>query len=618
MIPCFFRCRVISRRIVALIALAACLAQAGVVTRGMGQEIAGVADRISKEWKRFRTAHFEAVSNAPDEKVREIMGQLEAFHRYLVTDFLALKTASPVPTVVVIFKDAKTFSKFKPRRADGKKMDAAAYFGGAPDMNHIVLPAQRDSEDALRLIFHEYYHFVIHRNFPGMPSWMSEGLPEFFSTYKVDPVTGQSIIGRPIENHVLWLRSEKLLPLDQMLTQDGAAKLLRGKDDRRIALFYAQSWALVHYLWIGQEARRQPQLKAYLAAIRKGLPTEQAFQTAFQMTFADMQKELKAYADSANYYIMLFNQKPEDLLAGSTVEALTETEAEYLQADLLERLGADAEAEEMLNKILARSPAYVPAKISLAAVLSGSGRSKEAIEMLRPVAEGDPASFRAHLTLARAYAQSKLYEDSMREYRSAAAANDQSAAPWQGIVIVALNLGRQAESDEAMVRLQGLEPRPDWYNVRAYEAFEVGLYAVAAGDARTYIDKAGRGAESSPYMAFLGSLCHLRLGQAEESEKLLEEVRPEIPEDSWQMKVMDFMQDRTAAEKFLSLAKDVYERTEAHAYVGFKDLIAGRRSQAIIHLRWVKDNGSKGWVEYGMAVAELIRLEAGGEKPAGE
>jgi lipoprotein NlpI len=114
-------------------------------------------------------------------------------------------------------------------------------------------------------------------------------------------------------------------------------------------------------------------------------------------------------------------------------------------------------------------------------------------------------------------------------------------------------------------------------------------------------------------MAFLGALCLLRLGQVTESEKLLEEVRPEIPDDSWQMKVMDFMQGRTTADKFLSMAEDVSERTEAHAYVGMKDSIAGRRSQAINHLRWVKENGSKNYVEYGMAIAELKRLEADGE-----
>lgn len=602
------------KNIAVLVALAVCLAHAGASPRGIGQETASVADKISKDWKRIRTAHFEAVSNAPAEKVSEILVQLEAFHRYLVTDILALKTISPVPTVVFICKDDKSFSKFKPRRADGSKEEMAAYFAQSPDMKFIVMPFRRDSMNALRLIYHEYFHYVIHCNSPEIPPWMDEGLAEFYSTFEVDPVSGRCNIGRPIDNHILWLRGEKPLPLEQVIPIDEAMKVLRGKDQRRIALFYAESWALVHYLMISQDTKRQPQLKDYLAAIKKGQSAEQAFTTAFRMTFADMQQELKTYIANKNFFMMRYSWNPEELLAASTVETLTEIEAEYLQEDLQMRMGADADSEGVFRKILARSPSYVPAKISLADLLVRSGRLSESIEMLRPIAEGDPANFRTHLILAEAYAKGKLYEDSVREYRRAAAANDQSTATWLGISLATLFLGLPAESDAAMERLQALEARSQWYQVRAYGAFDAGLYAVAAADARAYIEKGGRGTESSPYMAFLGALCFLRLGQVAESEKLLEEARPEIAADSWQMKVMDFMQGRTDAEKFLSMANDVNERTEAHAYVGLKDSIAGRRSQAVSHLRWVKENGSKNYVEYGMAIAELKRLEAEGSE----
>jgi tetratricopeptide (TPR) repeat protein len=594
-----------------LIALTVCLSRAGALPCGTGQESANVSDKISKDWKRVRTAHFEALSNAPAEKVTEILIQLEAFHRFLVTDILALKTASPVSTVVFLFKDDKSFSKVTPRRADGGKRSVAAFFTQTPDRNYIVMPMERDSTKALRLIYHEYFHYVIHCNNPETPPWMSEGLAEFYSTFEVDPLSGQCNIGRPIDNHILWLRGDKPLPLAQIIPLDEAAKVMNGKDDRRIALFYAESWALVHYLMISQETQRQPQLRDYLAAIKKGLSAEQAFQTAFQTTYADMERELKAYIANKNFFMMHYSWDPEELLAASTVTALTEIEAEYLQEDLKMRMGASADAEAAFRKILARAPSFVPAKIALADLLVRSGRLSETIELLRPIAEGDSADLRTHLVLAEAYAKGKLYEDSVREYRKAAALNGQSKAAWLGVGIATLFLDLPAESDAAMARLQALEAGPQWHQVRAYEAFDAGVYAVGAADARAYIEKGGRGTESSPYMAFLGALCLLKSGQVAESEKLLEEVRPEIAADSWTMKVMDFMQGRTEADKFLSLAKDVNERTEAHAYVGLKDSIAGRRSQAVDHLRWVKDNGTKDFVEYGMSVAELKRLEAG-------
>jgi tetratricopeptide (TPR) repeat protein len=599
-----------TRRIAILIALAVGLAQAGAYPGGTGQAAAGAAEKVSKDWKRIRTDHFEAVSNAPVEKVREILIQMEAFHRYLVTDLLALKTTSPVPTVVFIFKDAGAYSKFQPRLADGSRQKiAAAYFHQSADINHIVLPMKLEQVNPLRLIFHEYYHFVIQANFPEMPIWMKEGLAEFYSTYEVDPTSGQCNIGRPIDNHIAWLQAEKLLPLEQMFDPGAAATLMRSNDRRRMPLFYAQSWALVHYLMISKNTQRQPQLKAYLEAAKKGLPAAEAFQSAFGTTFADMQRELKAYANS-ELFMMRYSWDPEDLMASSTVEPLTEIEAEFLQGDLLARIGADADAEETLKRVLARAPSFAPAKVSLASVLIGKGRLSDAIVMLRPVAEGDAAAFRAHLLLAAAYAQGKLYEDSLREFQRAGAANDKSTAAWLGACMAAVNLGRPAESEAAMKRLQELEANPDWYRVRAHDAFNAGLYDLAVGDARAYIGKAGPGEETSPYMAFVGALALLRLGQAAESDQLLAEVRPALAEGSWPLKVMDFMQGRTEADKFLALATDVNERTEAHAYIGLKDSLAGRRDQALEHLRWVKENGSRNYVEYGMALAELKRLDA--------
>jgi lipoprotein NlpI len=175
--------------------------------------------------------------------------------------------------------------------------------------------------------------------------------------------------------------------------------------------------------------------------------------------------------------------------------------------------------------------------------------------------------------------------------------------------------GRQAESDEAMSRLQRLEPNPRWYDARAYEGFKRGNYSTAIHDIHTYIERAGRGAESAPYAAFLGAICYLRLKKVTEASNPLREISTEIPEGSWTAVVMDFMQGKLSSEKFLARAKDVYERTEAHAYTGMMALIAGDRDEGLNHLHWVKDKGSRNYVEYGMAIAELKRLEADDLKP---
>jgi ribosomal protein L15E len=72
---------------------------------------------------------------------------------------------------------------------------------------------------------------------------------------------------------------------------------------------------------------------------------------------------------------------------------------------------------------------------------------------------------------------------------------------------------------------------------------------------------------------------------------------------------MDFMQARLAPQIFLSSARGVDQQTEAHAYVGFMLLQAGRQADALEHLRWVKEHGTKTFYEYRLATSELERLE---------
>lgn len=43
--------------------------------------------------------------------------------------------------------------------------------------------------------------------------------------------------------------------------------------------------------------------------------------------------------------------------------------------------------------------------------------------------------------------------------------------------------------------------------------------------------------------------------------------------------------------------------------MGFAALQAGRTDEALAHLHWVKERGTRTFYEYRMAVAELTRLE---------
>lgn len=573
-------------------------------------------NQMSKDWKRIRTPNFTAVSNAPPRYVRTILEKLEIFHSTLFTEILQRRNLTSDPVLVVFFDDVNSFSRFMPRDEKGKKRGSVgAYFLNGPDIKHIVLP-RYENISSLNVIFHEYYHYLVHRNIPDFPLWMSEGFAEFYSTSECDPEKGDNLIGRTIPQHLQRVQMDTPLPLEQILARESAMKIVHGKDSRKISMFYAQSWLLVHYLMLGQNRSYSHQIVGYLNAVKQGMSSEKAFQTAFKVTLDKMEQELNVYKRGLTFPAVRIRKPPESITRDSDSEPITEIEAEYVQGDLLQRVGAYEDAERVLTKILAREPSHVSAKISLAGVRFAQERYGEALDIVRPLIASDPDNFRAHLSFAAASLQTDNYEDALREYKRAAEINQHSVAALVGVSYAALALGRQADGDEAMSRLQTLEPNPRWYDARAYEWFKRGKYSKSIQDVHSYIGQAGHASESAPYAAFLGAICYLRLQQPAEAFKLLKEVSPEISQGSWTAAIMEFMLGNISSEKFIARAKDIYERTEAHTYTGMMALIAGKRDEALNHLRWVKEKGSHNYVEYGMAVAELKRLDADEPKPA--
>jgi tetratricopeptide (TPR) repeat protein len=571
---------------------------------------AAQAERLSRDWKRIRTANFEAVANAPIEDVLRILEELEVFRGDLVTRFLRLRTASPLPTLVVVLKDEGAFERFKPRDERGRREKfVGGYFMPSADMNLIVLPRMTENGTSLRVVFHEYFHYVARRNMPDIPTWLDEGLAEFYSTSEFHLAGGGGVIGKVLPGRLELLRAGPMIPLDQLLSRDGAAKVFRDGEPKRVAMFYAQSWALVHFLMLSDNGTREPQIRAYLAAIERGLPLDQAFGSAFGLTYQEASRLLSTYIARSAFPAMTVIQNPAATSSASSARALTESEAEFVQGDLLVRLGAKDDGAELLRKALELAPSSSQAKVALALVFTAQDRPQEAIELLRPIADAETGNLRAHLALADAFLKMERFEEAVREYSRAAGVNDQTTAPWIGTCVAALALGRVEESDRALAHLQLLEAGPDWYQLRAYEAFRLGDYATAARDARAFVARAGRGAESAPYMAFLAAICYWRLDRDSEADAALTEVAPALAAGCWQARVMAFMQGRLAAEPFLTSAKDIEQRTEAHAYAGFKWLQAGRRDEALSELRWVRERGVATYVEHRMAVAELKRLE---------
>ena len=100
----------------------------------------------------------------------------------------------------------------------------------------------------------------------------------------------------------------------------------------------------------------------------------------------------------------------------------------------------------------------------------------------------------------------------------------------------------------------------------------------------------------------------MRASKDEEADKILQSAQDAIEPGRWQLQIVQYLRGRATGNQLLMTAKDGGQQTEAHAYIGFKESIAGKDTDARQHFSWVIEHGSKNYVEYAMVKRELDRL----------
>jgi len=205
-------------------------------------------------WISLRTKNFFLIGNANEKEIRQVALKLEQFREAFTIIFPKIRFNSAVPTTVVVFKSNSSYAPFKPNA------NTAGYFQPGPDVNYITLTTDvgnndpdaiklTGSQDAFTVIFHEYTHLLVNNTFENAPLWFNEGLAEYYSTFKMAD-DQKFALGTPIGNHVYLLRDSKMLPLQTLFAVDH--KSPHYNESRKQGIFYAQSWALLHYMLIGK------------------------------------------------------------------------------------------------------------------------------------------------------------------------------------------------------------------------------------------------------------------------------------------------------------------------------------------------------------------------------
>ena len=238
-----------------------------------------------KNWFLVQTDHFEIYSTLGKKKSIDLGHHLELFKRAVEIQTNIKDTQSVIPTRIFAFRGAGDYYDF------GFPTNSAGVFIPGIRENTIVLRDVRGMSEAA-IIMHEYVHFLVRNNSKfHYPKWYDEGFAEYLSGAGIKRKKFE--IGAVQEVRLKDLAYSVWVPMAEVLSPEDYDEW----SDRKQSAFYAEAWALVHYLIHASDRRASfaRDMQTYLHEIESGTDSLAAFEKAFVIEADDLNGKIKSY-----------------------------------------------------------------------------------------------------------------------------------------------------------------------------------------------------------------------------------------------------------------------------------------------------------------------------------
>src|SRR5277367_286403 len=458
-------------------------------------------------WFEARSPNFIVVCNAGEKQARKTAIRFEQIRAVFQRELeLASKHESPVITILAV-KDEDSMKTLLPEYWVKGRAHPAGMF--LDNMNQYFAVIQLDAPglDPYHTIYHEYFHSLTAPYYPNLPVWVSEGLAEFYGNTQIgDSEVG---MGRPDPDLIAELKQGGLMPLDVLFKVDHSSPYYN--EQNKISVFYAESWALTHYLMVGDKSAHRPMLQAYVNAMTKGATEEQAA----AQTFGDLKKlqtALFAYIGNAAFYYIKAPPPPEIAAGDLQIHELSEAEVDAYRGGFAAVRGRTQDAIPILEQAVKLDPKLALGYQYLGFAEYQDKKPAEALADFTRAIELDPKS--AMTRFLRAYLASTqggaVGDDVQMEedLRAAIAICPEFAPPYGVLAMYVANQGIDLpEALKLAQKAQALEPGNVVYQIdlasvlarmnRFEEARKIALHA------RSNATSPNEHAEAERFLAYL-------------------------------------------------------------------------------------------------------------------
>lgn len=356
-----------------------------------------------ENWVEVRSPHFIVATTSNEKQARHIAGQFERMRSVFHALFPKLQIDPSSPIVVIAVKDEKDFRALEPEQYLAKgSLQLGGLFLRAPEKNYVLMRLEAGGEHPYAVVYHEYTHLLLSKA-DWMPLWMNEGMSSFYETTEIEDKEAE--LGRPSVEYVRLLRQSRLMPLSTLFSVDFNSPYYH--DENKGSVFYAETWALVHYLHVKDYRDKTSRFQQYADLLAQKTDPQTAAVTAFG-DLKKLEHDLQDYVQQAAF--VYFKKKlTTDIDESSFVAApLPAAQADAVRADFLAYNRRTHDARALLDHVLHDDPKNVSAHETMGYLEFQDDHIAEAKKWYGEAVQLDSRSYLAHYYFAVMSMQSPL------------------------------------------------------------------------------------------------------------------------------------------------------------------------------------------------------------------
>jgi tetratricopeptide (TPR) repeat protein len=420
-----------------------------------------------KPFTEVRSPNFRVLTNGSEHDAHRIALEFEQMRAVFAIAFPKMRLTTGAPLLIFAVQTESDMKALAPAMWKNHKGPLpAGLFQHGWEKQFAIVRLDQDVPGAFNVVYHEYVHTLLHSNFRWLPTWLDEGLAEFYGNTRFE---GKKSYVGAASTRVHQLRNHPTIPLETLMVINPWT-YYHG-DETRISTFYAESWALVHYLVFGPDMELGKKLSRFYAQLQAGDQQIKAFRDVFG-DLKNVEIALDEYIQAFAFHAYVIENPTPIQEKDFSSRKLTRAESDSEIAGYRLWEHDNSEATDLVERALQEDPALGAAHEEKAFINFREGKDEDALREFSRAHELDKTLYlsRYFQVMMTAKRETPEQREALRtELLQITQINPQFAPAFVQLAMLDLADGQDAKALASSRKAEQLEPSRAGYHLLSGE-----------------------------------------------------------------------------------------------------------------------------------------------------